>query len=267
MYRVNSTDSAYKALYEYKFQVLYNISFSPDSKRLLLIDYDGGHLYDVESGKEGYFLPGPIHENDADWARFSPDGQRVLSRGRGTNAQGETSWNVSIWDVPTGTRIHTFPNAYSGAFSRDNNYIVLRESDGFSVWRYSDFGFLYKLEYGSPDIVELSRNGYFAYSRYGPSTDIWDIRKRLKITIPTEGGLIVFPYNAEIVFVQRFEHYAIWDFSGDTPSETVFNTEEPIVDFASSTGRLGAILVSDGTIKIVDLLRHIVLRTFCSPNS
>jgi WD40 repeat protein len=95
-------------------------AFSPDGRQLVVTGSAPARLLDANTGQLLHTFDGIV----ADTARFSPDGQRVLTGG----------W---LWDVKTGQPIYPFPKVswFAPQFSVDGRYLVTQGSQNtLSIW-------------------------------------------------------------------------------------------------------------------------------------
>jgi WD40 repeat protein len=98
----------------------FDATFSPDGKQLLVTGSAPARLLNANTGQVLHTFNGIV----ADTARFTPDGQRVLT--------GE--W---LWDVKTNQPIYPFPNMvrFAPQFSPDGRYLVTQGGQyTLSIW-------------------------------------------------------------------------------------------------------------------------------------
>jgi WD domain, G-beta repeat len=90
---------------------MWNVAFSPDSKRVAAAERNTVRLWDVESGQEIATLRG--HQKEVQIVAFSPDGKRILTESKDRTAR--------LWNVESGRQIQVIEllGSIRAAFSAD----------------------------------------------------------------------------------------------------------------------------------------------------
>ncbi len=105
------------------FNLVNDISFSPDSQMIAFANSDGTvRLWDIATGRKTLTIRG--HKDKVDTVRFSPDGETVVSQGYD---------GLKFWDISTGREIETYNSqdySFSGAFNPDEKTLALVNREG-----------------------------------------------------------------------------------------------------------------------------------------
>jgi WD40 repeat protein len=135
---------------EFNVDALDYLSFSPDSKSVLVAGYAVktfgagnalAHVWALDSGRRTLEIERAGAFNSAE---FSPDGQFILTANHRNGA------SASVWEVTSGREVRTLPEsadfAWSATYSADGSRIVTTESDfAIRVWNASTGALLAKL--------------------------------------------------------------------------------------------------------------------------
>jgi WD40 repeat protein len=113
-----------------------SVDFSPNGRHILTCADDGARVWEADSGRELFTISG---HRQPDWpapagmpiinsANFSPDGQRILTRGLGGTFE--------VWDAGSGQELFALKGIISSAaYSTDGQRIVSWNLDGTAtVW-------------------------------------------------------------------------------------------------------------------------------------
>jgi WD40 repeat protein len=111
------------------YPYVYDVEFSPSGRHLASSGWDGTvRIWDVATRKPVVVLPCPVN---AFWARYSPDGRRLLVCAQ----QGFTNHIISLWDLTTLARLGSaqiYTNAPCGVFVPRAGCVVV--GVGASLW-------------------------------------------------------------------------------------------------------------------------------------
>src|SRR5262249_40768518 len=117
-------------------------AYSPAGSTLAVTEKDGDavvRIFDARTGKPRG--PDPGHTRPVQALAFSPDGKLLASL---------DDWQISLWDLATGTRLRTVrravrcPNSLL-AFSPDGKTFATTTHDCVELWNSSDSQFLRSL--------------------------------------------------------------------------------------------------------------------------
>ena len=196
---------------------LFKLIFSPDGRRLLGASGDGAaYLWDVASGEELRRFENP-EGGGAICAAFSPDGRQAA-------VCDDTALLIYVWDVESGTLLHTL-----GGHSE-------------LIW---------SLSY-SPDSERLVSASYDSTLR------IWDLtdgEQALQIDLPTTSSSAVFSPDGRTILAGLDDGTArLWDVStGEELRQFEGHSESVVVVAFSHDGSLAATGSTDKTARLWDV--------------
>jgi eukaryotic-like serine/threonine-protein kinase len=175
---------------------IWNLAFSPDSKRLGSASWDGtARMWDVETGKELLVLKG---EGGRLWSvAFSPDGKRLAtgSGGRGEPAD-RLPGEINVWDAETGKKVLSI-KAHSEyipalAFSNDSERLASGSGDNLiKVWNSQTGEEVRTLKSHSNDVqcVVFSPDGErLASAALDGTVRVWNVDDQRRTDVTVLGG-------------------------------------------------------------------------------
>jgi WD40 repeat protein len=196
---------------------LYGVGFSPDSKTVFSLDYDGntydGHLYaDRLDGTPIASLP--MLGVDPDSLAVSP----IASSGKVTLAVGGYTGNVGVYSF-SGTTFSTtstlttagVASAWGIAFSPDGQLLAAGSDDGYVRFWAAPFTTNATsgtpINFGSsaytPTGIAFAPGGTFMAVTFGPEVDIWNATTRSFVSrhrTTAIAGLAGAPYGVSVAF-------------------------------------------------------------------
>jgi WD40 repeat protein len=94
-----------------------DIIFTPDGKYVIITAWDGAYMWDMHTGKHLRTFPHTIYIS---YPELSPDGKYLITE----VLEPQQDWEVVIWEILTGRKLHSFRKVWWGIFSRDGRYIL-----------------------------------------------------------------------------------------------------------------------------------------------
>jgi WD40 repeat protein len=197
-----------------------SITFSPDSKYILIWVKDDLHLINVETEEIEQVFEGDKCDAMPNIATFSYDGKYILS----------TCSNdaIYLWEITNGEKkIFPISNKYSTfknlSFSYDGKYIIASGSDDI-MW---DIQTGKKVEnYWLENIKDFSSDGLYALSESSEGLELWKLDTMKKIrTYITEGSFdyATFSEGDQYVIVHNTGNYTSIFLINN--SNRIFNTK------------------------------------------
>jgi WD40 repeat protein len=189
-------------------------AYSPDGTLIATGSQEGIYLWNTSTGQLLSTLPS-IANNTEQYLEFSPDGKTLLLCGSMTGGTRFTSNFVELWNVSSGTLLHTLDTSPIGSpdsavFSPDGKYIAVGGTNFVSgegslgIWKVSDFSFVQtlptKILSGVYRLIFSPDGKYLADSGNGiADVEVWKV-SNFKLQFSISSGVVGPFFGTNLTF-------------------------------------------------------------------
>jgi WD40 repeat protein len=197
------------------------MAFSPDGKRLVMVEYDNTELWNAENGTKIAELP-----TKRGYAAFSPDGKVIATTSPWAFEETEEGTTVQLWNASDGKAIKSLTVSHRTggqvAFSDDGKTLAIGTVGGAYLWdmksdqpsaSFAETDFVLQIGF-SPNNRQLMA--------LSPRVRVWDIAEEKELTFfqyAHEGkvnGAIFSPDNSLLVTWGEDRKAKVWGFAERT---------------------------------------------------
>ncbi|MBI4242946.1 MAG: caspase family protein [Planctomycetes bacterium] len=238
------------------------VVFSPDGKKLALLDSSSPKLFDVDAGKEIISFEGAIDSGCA--ISLSPNGDLL--------AAGSTEESILVFEIKTGKLIKTLKghtkSIHSVVFSPDSRFLASGSKDlTIRLWDLSKGKEIKTLEGHSSNVysVAFSPDGKLLVSGGLDNTArVWDIANGKELFVLTGHKHFVwsvaFSPTGKLVATGSYDKLIkIWDVSTGKEIKSLSGHNSPVKSLSFSSD--GKLLVSAGErdVKLWDIANTLIV--------
>jgi serine/threonine protein kinase/WD40 repeat protein len=226
--------------------------FDRDWTRIAMLQDAAAWSRDLSTGRDSAILRG--HEYKVEFARFSPDGRRMLTGGRDRN--------VILWDLEPGACLPTFrwhADREGAALSPDGTRVVVPAADTLEL-HDNRTGELLGTWKSPPDLFVLRFLGgsrrFLAWAREGETAQVVDTEENRILTVDAGGGIVHWvlssPGGHHLLVENRDQRSRVWNLSTGEAGP-VFPSPKRTYDFAALSHdgrRFAAVRASDASVAV-----------------